>query len=310
MGEKNSCVFPPLYLLLHLLITPFFYDLTAWTIVFGNHDEEIDLNNSEQMKLYKTFPNFIGEAGPESVDGVGNYMRSIRSGDSLVSLYLSFTSRKILTTFPPSPPSTSRFHEKRHNQTLFNLYFLDSHAYAKSINPWTKKAAYDWLKPNQINWFRSQSSLIKPFTRPYEFNKTLFPPEILYSITSHKGEKKPSTGSGGKGLIGGKRIVGAEGGAEGGNKKRDIPISENVIIPITEVTMIPDDGAQIDDFGSIDEETEGKGGGKGGIGVTGVKTSSTKTITRPPLAEGPTKGKPLSAKPNAVGLLSFFYLLF
>lgn len=36
-----------------------------------------------------------------------------------------------------------------HNTSLFNLYFLDSHGYAKTLNPWTKKAAYDWLKPGQ-----------------------------------------------------------------------------------------------------------------------------------------------------------------
>lgn len=35
------------------------------------------------------------------------------------------------------------------NVTLFNLYFLDSHAYAQTLSPWGKKSAYDWIKADQ-----------------------------------------------------------------------------------------------------------------------------------------------------------------
>lgn len=64
-------------------------------------------------------PLFLGEAGPSSVAGIGNYVRSIRSpaaaGDDVA---------------------------------LFNMYFLDSHANVRNVNPWAKPS-YDYLKPDQ-----------------------------------------------------------------------------------------------------------------------------------------------------------------
>jgi len=68
------------------------------------------------IELLRKLPYFIGESGPKNVDGTGNYVRSIRAADEDV--------------------------------VLFNMYFLDSHANAKSSNPF-KKAGYDFLKPSQ-----------------------------------------------------------------------------------------------------------------------------------------------------------------
>jgi hypothetical protein len=61
-----------------------------WTVVFGNHDAEVGASREEQMALMRTMPYFIGEAGPEDVDGTGNYIRSIKSGDSLAFLFLIY----------------------------------------------------------------------------------------------------------------------------------------------------------------------------------------------------------------------------
>ncbi|GAA5832135.1 hypothetical protein JCM11251_004252 [Rhodosporidiobolus azoricus] len=110
-----------------------------WATIFGNHDEEAtDLDHAAQMKLYTHLPYYIGEAGPSSVDGVGNYLRSIRA-----------------------PTSSGE------DTALFSLYFLDSHAYAKKgINPWGDPG-YDYIKPNQINWFRGRSAQMHTYQRPY-----------------------------------------------------------------------------------------------------------------------------------------------
>lgn len=89
----------------------------AWTTIFGNHDEEeTDLTREAQVNLMKTLPFYVGEIGPNGVDGVGNYVRSIRANDT--------------------------------DTVLATLYFLDSHAYAKSLKPWGDKT-YDSLKANQ-----------------------------------------------------------------------------------------------------------------------------------------------------------------
>lgn len=53
------------------------------------------------------------------------------------------------------------------NQTLFNLYFLDSHANAKKWGGYFSSAQYDWIKPSQINWYRSMSSKARPYLRPF-----------------------------------------------------------------------------------------------------------------------------------------------
>ncbi|GAA6058690.1 hypothetical protein JCM10212_003378 [Sporobolomyces blumeae] len=115
---------------------PIFYERgIPWTIVFGNHDEQsTDLKHEAQMSLMRKLPMFLGESGPSNVDGTGNYVRSIRAADT--------------------------------DTVLFNMYFLDSHADAKSKLPWGSPG-YDYLKPSQINWFRGRSAQMKTFMRPY-----------------------------------------------------------------------------------------------------------------------------------------------
>lgn len=71
------------------------------------------------MALMKSLPYFLGSAGPSTVDGIGNYQLSVHS------------------------PSKA-------NETLFSLYFLDSHANEpKSTFSFFKTAGYDFLKPSQ-----------------------------------------------------------------------------------------------------------------------------------------------------------------
>lgn len=54
-----------------------------WTVIFGNHDDEVGQSREEQMQLMSTMPYFIGEAGPTGADmGVGNYLRSVSAGDA------------------------------------------------------------------------------------------------------------------------------------------------------------------------------------------------------------------------------------
>ncbi|KAK4057693.1 Phosphatase dcr2 [Microbotryomycetes sp. JL221] len=62
-----------------------------WTTIFGNHDQEkTDLGGKSQIELMQHLPLYVGEDGPSNVDGHGNYMRSIRANDSdtvLTTLY-------------------------------------------------------------------------------------------------------------------------------------------------------------------------------------------------------------------------------
>ena len=106
-----------------------------WTAVLGNHDsEKTTLTRYGQFVMMQALPYFVGEPGPIGVDGEGNYVLKILSADE------------------------SRTH-------LFTLYFLDSHAYAASLNPWNYE--YDYIKQIQVEWFKNESRLIHNIERPF-----------------------------------------------------------------------------------------------------------------------------------------------
>ena len=93
---------------------------TPWTITFGNHDEDHHLKKPEIFKMMKSYPYFLGEEG--NVSGVGNFTLPIYGNKNKVESV---------------------------------LYFMDSHAGSQS--PALSK--YDWIKFDQIDWFRKQSDL-------------------------------------------------------------------------------------------------------------------------------------------------------
>jgi hypothetical protein len=98
-----------------------------YAAIFGNHDDEGDLDRTESMDLMHALPYSMSEAGPTSIDGVGNYFVEILGKGS--------TSHSALT-----------------------LYFLDTHSYSPDERQFR---GYDWLKPNQIDWFRKTSQGLK-----------------------------------------------------------------------------------------------------------------------------------------------------
>lgn len=107
-----------------------------WTAVLGNHDsEKTTLTRYGQFVMMQALPYFVGEPGPLEVAGEGNYVMKIRSADE----------------------------SKTH---LLTLYFLDSHAYVSGWNVF--KSTYDYIKDNQINWYRQISQGIKPIERPFK----------------------------------------------------------------------------------------------------------------------------------------------
>lgn len=87
------------------------------------------------MSIYKSLPYFLGQEGPMDVDGVGNYVLPVLSAD----------------------PSDT---------TLFNMWFLDSHA---GTQKWfSKDSDYKPLTAKQIDWFNGRSMALQPILRPYK----------------------------------------------------------------------------------------------------------------------------------------------
>ncbi|GAA6036936.1 hypothetical protein JCM8097_006363 [Rhodosporidiobolus ruineniae] len=287
-----------------------------WATIFGNHDHETtNLDRAAQMNLYTHLPYYLGEAGPTTVDGVGNYVRSIRAptGDDTV---------------------------------LFNLYFLDSHAYEKkSLNPWAK-LGYDYLKPNQINWFRGRSAQMHTLLRPYT-PKSTTPSGSNRRPSSSSGSNRrpprPRPGSKAESVEDidrRRRIAKRQDDEEAGGdtwtaaeleelaeeiEKEDVAeLAEEegtyapAVEPGSNVVDEPEDDVSFekedDEEKSSASETETQEPGEGGVS-TPSETAEDELLAAADadeawlepteLAAGPTKANPLEAKPNA---MVFFHI--
>ncbi|MCC5937050.1 MAG: metallophosphoesterase [Lunatimonas sp.] len=92
-----------------------------WAVTLGNHDDEDQWSREQIFEFLEKQEGFVGISGPD-ISGVGNYLIPLQSA------------------------STS--------ETAALLYFLDSHGYPKNA----KRGSYDWVKFDQINWYRTQST--------------------------------------------------------------------------------------------------------------------------------------------------------
>ncbi|KAI9726571.1 MAG: hypothetical protein M1828_000938 [Chrysothrix sp. TS-e1954] len=105
-----------------------------YAAIFGNHDDEgSSLSRVAQMSLLESLPYSLSEAGPATVDGVGNYVVEVLAhGNS--------------------------------QHSALSLYMLDTHSYSPDERQFR---GYDWLKENQINWFRETSEAGKRKHKQY-----------------------------------------------------------------------------------------------------------------------------------------------
>lgn len=124
-------------------------------VVLGNHDDEAEWTREEIFRYLSTFPGFVGRRGPASLSGVGNYILEIyRKGVPsifMTSLTSTSSSKKTSSTATGQPSVTPSSNQTGIPSAL--LYFLDSNAYATD----TAASYYDWIKFDQIAWYREQS---------------------------------------------------------------------------------------------------------------------------------------------------------
>jgi 3',5'-cyclic AMP phosphodiesterase CpdA len=91
-----------------------------WASVFGNHDCEQNVTREQLMKVQLEHSGTLAVAGPQDVDGVGNFI--VRLSDSI-------------------------------GNTAAALYFLDSGGYSELHSV----PGYAWIRNSQVDWYRSQS---------------------------------------------------------------------------------------------------------------------------------------------------------
>ncbi|GKT48924.1 phosphatase DCR2 [Colletotrichum spaethianum] len=101
--------------------------------IFGNHDDEGSLPRAAQMQILESLPYSLAKAGPEDIDGVGNY-------------YVEVLARG------------------KSDHSALTLYMLDSHSYSPDER---KFHGYDWIKQNQIDWFKKTSTSLKKTHKEY-----------------------------------------------------------------------------------------------------------------------------------------------
>ena len=95
--------------------------------IYGNHDDEGSLSREALMQLTRSLPYSISEFGPSTIDGVGNYFIEVlaRGGST---------------------------------HSALTLYLLDTHGYSPDERQFR---GYDWIKKNQIDWFKTTSTSLK-----------------------------------------------------------------------------------------------------------------------------------------------------
>ncbi|KNG90396.1 phosphoesterase, partial [Aspergillus nomiae NRRL 13137] len=106
-----------------------------YAAIFGNHDDEGNLNRSELMAMLEQLPYSLSSAGPEDIDGVGNYIVEV--------LGRGTSAHSALT-----------------------LYLLDSHSYSPDERQFR---GYDWIKPSQIRWFKNTAQGLKRKHHEYAY---------------------------------------------------------------------------------------------------------------------------------------------
>ncbi|KAJ5388387.1 hypothetical protein N7509_010928 [Penicillium cosmopolitanum] len=104
-----------------------------YAAIFGNHDDEGDLSRAQLMSIYEDLPYSLATAGPEDIDGVGNYIVEVLDRG-----------------------------KSQHSALTF--YLLDTHSYSPDERQFR---GYDWIKPSQIRWFKNTAQSLKKKHREY-----------------------------------------------------------------------------------------------------------------------------------------------
>ncbi|RLN49113.1 hypothetical protein BBJ28_00025360 [Nothophytophthora sp. Chile5] len=102
-----------------------------YAMVFGNHDQEGDFPRQKIVDMVSQKEHSYTESGPETVDGVGNYMLNVTA------------------------PVSGGWGDE--GDTVFRMYFLDSGAEALTDKYPYVFSEYDWIKQSQVDYYRQLS---------------------------------------------------------------------------------------------------------------------------------------------------------
>jgi hypothetical protein len=106
-------------------VTKILSDLKVpFVVVFGNHDTETDISKKQALKIIQSNPYNLTYSAGKKIDGIGNCSLPVKSSDGKKNKWI--------------------------------LYFFDSNSQTQELDTVIK--GYDWIKFNQIEWYRKQST--------------------------------------------------------------------------------------------------------------------------------------------------------
>jgi len=94
-----------------------------FAVAFGNHDTETDITKQKALELLQKNPYHLTYSADKSLSGVGNCSLPLKSSEGDIDKWV--------------------------------LYLFDSHAYSQDT---MMVKGYDWVKNDQIQWYRKQSA--------------------------------------------------------------------------------------------------------------------------------------------------------
>ncbi|MFC5401534.1 metallophosphoesterase family protein [Cohnella soli] len=104
-------------------IAPIVASGIPWAAVFGNHDAEAGVSREELMAIQQEHDLCLSEAGPEDINGIGNYVLTVKGAGG--------------------------------STEAAALYFFDS-----GIEAPEPIGGYAWIHPDQVYWYTKQSAQI------------------------------------------------------------------------------------------------------------------------------------------------------
>lgn len=125
---------------------PFISRKIPWATILGNHDDESHLTREQLQALAATLPYSLSEVGPAmgplTKDKKGRTVKEGGAGNYLVEVLAHTGTHSALT-----------------------LWFLDTHSYS----PDPGVDGYDWVKPYQIEWFKTTRTSLAPEHAKYTY---------------------------------------------------------------------------------------------------------------------------------------------
>ncbi|KAG6574638.1 Calcineurin-like phosphoesterase [Phytophthora cinnamomi] len=123
-------------------------------MVFGNHDDAGDFPREKIVEMVSEKKHSYTARGPDTVDGVGNYMLNVTA------------------------PVAGAWGEA--GDTVFRMYFLDSGADALAKEYPFVFSQYDWIKQSQIDYYRQLSEAGR--AERHSSSKTVLPAVMFFHI--------------------------------------------------------------------------------------------------------------------------------